>query len=487
MKRKLLDLAPYRSDLEGFSRDILGIVPNPGQVRIFQAVQERASSVDHTEPNCDHPRYLDVVISAGNRAGKTTALAVIVLWHALYKKGLTLPAELSDEFIEQWMSAPYQWYHVSYEGKVAAVLHGEIRKILRGDHPGQRSGCPLTKAFGEIAEVDRLYESAYPYVRISPVFGGAEIHFRHTDERARALLGLNMHGISFDEVGFERYLSDVRHQVLHLRRLSTGGPIIWIGTPSLGFGDFYDLFREAESDGRLKIALRLSTRDNIGYGIDDRVFEDLVRSTPEYLRPQNIDGEFVADIGAYFEASSITRLASERAEIPDDARYVVGLDPAIEADDAVICVAAFTRDEIVIVDGTLLTGKKTVPQIVAATTEYWLRYGRPPVVVDATGLGGKMFRNELRHFGRLQPFDFAGRQKKKLDALANLRAAIDNAKLRLSKAVPPLFADETIRQLARYRLDDAKLRQDIVMTLAMIVWFTSTHTSGVNTARFAYY
>jgi hypothetical protein len=122
------------------------------------------------------------------------------------------------------MSAPYDLYHVAIRQDIAAQVHREIVLILEGSHPAQRGrGCPLVKRFGTLAAHDKKFQGEYPWVRFSTVFGGGQIHFRTTVDKAVGLLGKDMNGISFDEASFELYLMAI--EVLNLQRLSTGGPL----------------------------------------------------------------------------------------------------------------------------------------------------------------------------------------------------------------------------------------------------------------------
>lgn len=470
MTRRTFDLAPYRTDISGFAEAALGIVPHPGQRRIFELVEARDTSAPW------RARYADIVVTAGNRAGKTTALAIIVLWHLVYRIGLRPPEDATPEAMLRWLSLPYRWYHVSYESKVAHLLFDEAEKIMRGVHPAQRRGCPLTKAYGPIIDFDDRYLGDYPYARVNRLFGGAELHIRHTDERARSLLGVDMHGISFDEAGFEMHLRDVRNEVLHLRRLSTGGPIIWIGTPSTGFGQFYDLVRELEASPTAAVTT-LSTRENIGYGIDPEVFESLLTEIPPHLVPQNIDGQFVAEPEAYFEPSSVHDAFRESAAAPcagHTDRYVVGLDPALIADDAVISVVRRCPDtrRLTLVHCQVMRGEKSLLSVVDATTRAYERaYAidrAATLVLDATALGGRAFSESFQHIPSRVPYEMTTAAKKR-EVLASLRVVLDERRL----IIPPEIEvrEELRSQLRGYKLDDRKIRTDMVISLALAVWY----------------
>ncbi len=67
-------------------------------------------------------------------------------------------------------------------------------------------------------------------------------------ENLEATIQLDMNGISFDEAAFEPHLVMIYQEVLNLRRLSTGGPLHFIGTPSEGINDYSELWEKGNPD-----------------------------------------------------------------------------------------------------------------------------------------------------------------------------------------------------------------------------------------------
>jgi hypothetical protein len=86
------DLAFGRTDVEFFAERWLGIKGNPGQVAWWTACAERDASGWR-------PKYLTTVVSAGNRAGKTLAMAVVCLHHAFYKLGSKPPEQAGTTYL----------------------------------------------------------------------------------------------------------------------------------------------------------------------------------------------------------------------------------------------------------------------------------------------------------------------------------------------------------------------------------------------------
>jgi len=466
------DLAKGRGDIEFFARRWLGIHGNRGQVEWWK------SCVERDESNF-RPRYITTVVSAGNRAGKTLAMAVVCLHHALYKLGIAQPIVGDQESSRRWLETPYEWFHIGIQQETAELVFREIETILGGHHPAQKGrGCPLSSEVGKIIETSKKYRGEYPWVKFHHVVGGASIHFRTTQDRAKALLGKDMNGISFDEAAFEPHLLMIYQEVLNLRRLSTGGPLHFIGTPTEGFNDYADLWEKGNPENPARddkfISFRLSTRDNIGYGLTQENFDDVVRQQAPYLIPQNIDGYFIEGRDSFFWSQSIQAVfksVGEETSPVKNHKYVQGVDPGIAHD----ATWAITLDisERKLLKGVRIrkrSGKQSISAVVNMVREGHLLYQQDgaycTTIVDSTGLGGRLFQQEFSIIKPLRGFDFGGTKAKKVELLNDLKAVLDKGQIELpiGKAW-----DELRRQLLIYKLDDKKLEQDAVMALAIAV------------------
>lgn len=450
------------------------------------------------------PQFLTTVVSAGNRAGKTLGLTVIIAHHCFYKLGLRPPRDGDRADAARFAALPYHWYHVAPQHTIAELVATELIRIFSESHPaqydketGENRGCPLIRELGNVVMWDKKFRGEYLWIRFHPIVGGAEIHFRSTDDKAKALLGLDANGISLDEASFELYLDTVRNEVLNLRRLSTGGPLHAISTPTEGVIAFRDWWEEGDPANPKRdpkvISLRMSTRDNVGYGIAQSVLDDLIRQTPEYLVPQNIDGYFIEAVDAYFHAPTVE--ASFVDDLPEedpprrDHRYAQGVDPGISRDATGAVILDYTSKPLTGARINLKAGRQTIPAIVNMVREGHLLYqqdgARCTTLLDSTGMGGKMFRQEFSIIKPLREYDFAGTKAKKLELLSDLKAVIDRGNLRLPKRGRWL---QVRRQLLGYKLDDKGLDTDLVMALALAVRHATRNAGDVvTTPSFRYF
>jgi Terminase-like family. len=470
------DHARGRFDIPFFALRWLGIEGHPGQVAWWNACAERAA-------DGVGPKYLTTVVSAGNRAGKTLAMAVLVAHHTYYKVGLRPPQDAVDA--ERWLRASYEWYHVGIQQEVAELVHVELVRIFAGNHPAQRGrGCPLVAELGPVVNCVLKDHGEYMMVSFHPEVGGGKIHFRSTQDKAKALLGKDMNGISFDEAGKEMYLMMLYQEVFNLRRLSTGGPLHFIGTPFTGMNEYYDLWELGNPENPNRdpqfASFRLSARQNIGFGLDKDTFDAIVRQTDPYLIPQNIDGEFIEAQEAYFYAPKVEEcftddLLEEQQPIKAH-RYSQGVDPGIEVDASwAITLDHTVKGNMVGVRIRKSAGKQSIPAVVNMVREGHHLYG--PVLsqalcattIDGTAMGGKMWVQEFKAvIPNIRVFDFGGTKSQKLKMLSDLKTVIDKGGLKLPRQ--GRFWQELRRQLLSYKLDDKKITQDAVMALGIAVY-----------------
>lgn len=476
------DLLAARWDIEFFSERFLGIRGHPAQKRLWRTILLR----DHTGWR---PRYLDISVAAGNRAGKTLGIAIPMLHNATFKIGLEPPNPADDWAIERWTKAPYEWYHFGIAQEISDLAFIEITRIMSGVHEAQSKGCPIVKEVGQsYVDWSRKYRSEYPWLVIDPTFGGGNIHFRTTGERAIASLGKDMNGWSYDEAPFDPHFGFVVQEVLNMRRLSTGGQGWVIGTSTEGINFFADYWEQGNPEAPDKkpdaYSLRMSTRENIGYGIDQPMFDRIVANMDPDLVPQNIDGYFIQGRHAFFSSKSVDAIFD--AELPEEqpqqrgGEYLSLTDPAITFDKAWnMVIRSDPKTGVAVgVHAQRSNGRQTGLSVAAMAENshraYSGAYAKCISGIDATGFGGKMFR-DLLSIKPLHSIEFGGTKTKKLKMLNDLKWCIENGKLRLPRVGVWL---DVRRQLLGYRLDDKGIEQDAVMCLAMWAYLYRKNPAG---------
>lgn len=487
-------LAEGRWDIPLFSRDVLGITLHPGQIRFADAVIKRSA-------NGLSARYLTLALSSGNRAGKTLVLAIIVLHSTFYKTGVAVPNYEDEASVLAHQARRYVWYHFGISIDVAGLLFEEATAILRGIHVAQKAGCPLVLDMGK-AVMQVSGNKNLPWLQWHEYLGGGRIEFKTSGEKAIGQLGRDMDGISFDECGFEPNLDFIVNEVLHMRRLSTGGQLILISTPSQGFNQFYDQWERGDPESPVRLddcmSLRMSTRDNVGYGISQDMLDRMIAQMPPHLIPQNIDGGFIQGDQAFFDPKAVDHMfdpALPYSQQPEwDGHYIQGVDPAL-SHDATWSIALRVNP----LDNTCtgvqvrrLEGKQTVQRVVDLITNTHLSFngdtvghdrqsrvsggvlitGKCETGVDTTGFGGKVLQDMLRQIIGARSVEFGGTKANKTKLLTDLKALIEQGRFRLPRQGVWL---DLRSQLLAYKLADRKLATDGVMALAVAARILHRH------------
>lgn len=476
-----------------FSEQILGIKLNGSHRRWFKTVGVADDGYSW--------KYTYVTHVAANQIGKTVGLAILILWACMYKIGT--PYGTNDRELQNWLDSPYLWFHLAPSQDQAYHVLNDIRLIIKGAHPAQevgraKFGLKFNLPDGLVHE-ERVAEY-YIGLRFA---NGAEVQFRTTDERAKAILGYRANGISVDEAAFEAHLKAIVHEVLFMRLISTNGPLFLVSTPD-GINDFFELADSIRANSSVvegdtlwldrPNALLFSTiEDNVGYGVSREYVERMETSLDETTKEQQLRGAFLTPQSAYFTPSEriikvFTPRLPNRLSPRAGHKYVISWDPSASSDPTAMIALDVTRQPWV---GVEMIDQKRPVGIDRLLDQMWEKHrfyngvsdgmGRRSVgttAFDSTSMGGQMIVQFLRGMSPQITFNFGGVSRIKDDALSNLRAALLQGKLMLPETWQPVK-----RQLINYRREDKNIQQDLVIALAMAT-SAATSASGAMVARF---
>ena len=148
-------------------------------------------------------------------------------------------------------------------------------------------------------------------------------------------------------------------------------------------------------------------------------FDAIIRQQADYLIAQNVDGFFIEAKDSYFSAEAVEACF---VDLPEEEkpkvrrRYVQGVDPGIASDSTWAIVLDYTeQNKITGVRARARSGKQTIQAVVNMVRENHLLFNQDSTcltVVDETGFGGKLFKEEFSVIKPLRGYDFGGTKAK---------------------------------------------------------------------------
>jgi hypothetical protein len=489
------ELEPYRYDPVGFFEDHLGITPHAGQRRFLE---------EAFKFNDDgHLIYKYPNLTASNRWGKTVVVSGVHLWFAMFKHGLYLSGT-------SWLHHRYGIINLCPLVDLANVTRDMVNDILMNRAKEQinnvdgRGFCDLG-VFFERSDNGYLVNFGKDYKGFRTNLTNVTMEYRTTDDNAKAVQGTPKFLITFDEAGRQKNFLNLIGAHVNPRTLDTDGIIFTATTPDVDTGnDYEEWWNKGDPENGF--------RDRHFYSMNGSIFDnphitkamvdDLLAGTPDYLVDQVLYGKFVQAADAFFGKPSIDKAFKEDLK-PTDQRlsghfYVIAADLAVaEAGDrSVFAIIDATRVPYRVVRMVFPNKGTTHPVLIndlKALLEYYNSEWENPLtgkkescsaelVYDSTGMGGKMFRDEL---STLTPFpfgyDFGGTTKKKLEILASLRLVLDKNGLE----IPSTYIDVK-QELRNYKRTDAKLNTDSVMALSLGIYRAERSTPvQIDTSAFS--
>ena len=459
----LANLIRKGENFEVFMEEILGINLNPAQKRLA-----RHLTVDTVRTWM----FKTMVVVAANQIGKTLIEAGIILWACLYKIGL----DPRDQ--QAWLQSPYLWIHLGPVQQQAYHAYKDIRLIIKNEHPAQGNRGKLPKGFVETIKVEQYYDGF-------EFWNGAQVMFRTAENKGEAILGYRAAGISVDEGAFVDHLTMEINEVLMMRLISTGGPLLVFSTPN-GMNDFFDLADNIQALGKPiedmvwhwedQRLIWATIEDNVGYGITRAEVDRMERNLNPATREQQLRGAFLEPVEAFFVPQDKI-LAAFSQELPneqnpvDGHQYAIFWDPSISSDPTAVIVLDVTEYNW---EGVYFKHYETPMDVAGLTNAIWQLHGLynlhktqgrlsvPSSAItgwDATSMGGQLVKGLLSGLLPQRPVNFGGNAIK-TPALTNLRDLMTSGRLRLPAAWTRLR-----QEIMNYKLNDEKLKQDAAMAL----------------------
>jgi len=467
-------LAIGRKDPVVFFEQVLGIRVNHAQRRWLSLIRPGEDGWQW--------RYKTVIHVAANQIGKTLGVAGLLLWAANYKIG----NDPSDA--QEWLNSAYLVIHVAPKQQQAYLPLKDIAMIIKGTHAAQKLPVRVPEGFAREAKVETYYQGL-------ELWNGSIIQFRTSEDKAQALQGYRCSLITFDEVGFEAHLKAVVYETLMMRLISTGGPILMVGTPN-GMTEYYEFVTEITTQGRelgdrkwenKDSALCWShVTDNVGFGISQQEVERMEANLDPATKEQQLRGAFLEPAEAFFTPTeSMVKAFKEDlldVEMPKSGHvYAIFWDPSVSSDPTACIVLDVTEKTWRGVNFKHYLKPPPFTQLISDIHAMHALYNsdgaRATTGFDSTSMGGAIVRQSLSGLHPQRPINFGG-PTTKITSLTNLRAALVERRIIL-----PATWYRLKREILNYRLKDDKIAQDSVMALVGVCDMASRGVGGTQRSK----
>jgi hypothetical protein len=439
------------------------------------------------------------ILRPGNRWGKTFVEACIHIWQCMCKPNLAGKVDTELE----WLQTPYTTLNFGpeYEGARECLRHiGDIvegRVMLPRPYWGRWGKLNNSKLKGWAITDNKTERNLLPGIEFVT---GAKCIARSYSDMGTAFKAKAIAFISGDECADIGELWTFTNITLLPRLVSLNGILHFVGTVQPEGYDYVEMIKMAEDDmrrhkgdGKLFYVQKGRMYDNTF--IDKSEIEKTEAIADPMLRMQIIEGEYVEAGGKFFGNERISN-ALDR-EMPwlecglPGRKYIVGADFAGGkskwGDYTVVMVWDYTEELYRLVYMWRIRGSEmSIPMQYERSREICSLFPGK-FIIDGSALGGKNASAFLRD---LRPISIDINPKQKAEMLSTLKVAFDGfqsptRKRKLSQNERGIFVDTNPNwglikmpydyniwsELVNYKLEDKKLRNDIVMTMSMCIWW----------------
>lgn len=460
-----------------FAEIVLGIKLHGGQIEWMKNSTKRIN-----------------ILRPGNRFGKTVSAAVKHIWHCMCKPKLDGKVLTTDE-----------WYRVEYNtlnfGPTYELGRGALliaRDLVEGNLllPDGKTNNSMLKGWA-ITE-DRADANQMPSITFKT---GSKMLGRSMSEMGAAFKMRKLAYISGDECADVPELWTFTNNTLLMRVVDFDGSIDLVGTPQPEGIDYMRMIEMAEEDMRrptwgldgIYYTQRGSIYENPYLPVS--AIQEIERIADPVMKQQIINGEYVEVGDKYFGYERIQNAIEEIEQIDagiPGRKYITAVDFAggesVWADYTVIETIDYTEEPYKLVSFKRFKGGDiSIPMQYKLVEETVKAFGSK-LIIDSSALGGKNAMAFLSHLNPVSAeFGPTRNSTLKAEMLATTKIAFDGGQSkkfrRDRELVEGNWIDRNpnwglikipnipalINELTNYKVEDAKIRTDCVMTLIMAI------------------
>lgn len=413
------------------------------------------------------------LVVTGNQCGKTVAIAILHIWWNFYKIGLSGdPDAIAKTYLRTLNISP-----VSRQSKEAFIY---IEQILKGEFSWEKDG----RRYVNKCKIDFFKGKNENLGRIDFTNNSSVFCLSTKEDKGAGLQGAQFPLITYDECVQSYHLADELPARIFSRVAKYNGRVDLISTPDEQAHSqqyWYHLYRGAENgDNDWKLFTGIYD-ENIFIPEEDReeYKRRLKKLSPERYE-QVVYGKFIVSDESVFTPEMIESLWNGKREpsrpIPDH-RYVISIDWGVsdQGDETVMLVADDTDPQNVEIVNAYHKRGGDPADLIAMAAYLKDEYNDAIIIMDVASMGGAIFRKRMRN---MKPVSFPSDQKGTAIAYAKMRLRNNLRKNPLTKddgsgngKIKSYYLHRLESQLASYRLDDKKLKQDWVMAFVQLCWY----------------
>lgn len=450
---------------EFFANYWLGIQLNPFQQRASLALDEALERHDFSQ-------LVEMLMNAGNRTGKTVLLAIFHIKFAYYKIGLKYGEGYNEFKYRTFDLSPMSRQAKECLKYIEDILTGKLSWEFKGVRYSNATSLKLRNFFD--SKNENLGELRYANRSMTYAFSTGE-------DMGAGFQGLSAGFISYDECVLSHHLEDELDSNVYPRLGDYGKLMLLVSTPNEEGKSqqyFHHLKRSAEIKENNYIVVGGSYLENIFISDEKREsFAATVRERDPVMAMQILYGDFVSTGGTMFEAATIERLWNGQKNFEEPLQnhlYFISADFGVadKGDETVFLVWDWTDIPVRIAYAYSRQGGDPY-ELMAVLRSIKMNYNDAEIIMDTTGLGGAIFKKLLKDL-KPEAFEAAGTGNAKPNALFyaqvfmtknRSRTLVDNRYVEKNPDFGWLrspYLPKLANQLATYRIDDKKLKQDWV-------------------------
>lgn len=470
-----------RRDPVFFAEHWLGINLNPFQKRVLGILADCLWGGKYKMED-----LIEMVWRAGNRSGKTVLIAIIHIYFAYYKIGITFGAGYDDFKYRTFDISPQSRQAKECLKYIEDILLGRLTWTVDGKRYSNQGSLKLKDFYTEGNKNDNLGELRYNNRSVTYAFSTGS-------DQGAGFQGLPAGLVTYDECVLSHHLEDELDSNVYSRLGDYGKLMVLVSTPNEEGKSqqyFHHIITEAKAGENNYIPIEGSYLENIFISQEkrDSHYKTIMERDPVMGR-QIIYGDFVATGGQMYEAAVIEQMWKGMGRAPEGFfqpeqkhEYLISVDWGVadKGDLTVMLVWDITSLPVKIVYAYHKRGGDPY-ELMAVLRNLKISYNNGAIIMDTSGLGGTIFKKLLKHLKPIA-FEAGGSGEEKGNALFYSQILLTkNRKKRIVDGqlvednpdfgwIRAPYLSQLGNEMATYQLDDKKLKQDWVSAFYIGCW-----------------